>query len=341
MAARRTRTGKVTRRRTTTRRKPVARRKVSRNPRPRRRRVTAVNPRPRRRAYRSRSNPAELMELAALGNPAALSAAQRRKLVKLYRKYPGYQVAAMTGRSMGTISKYVRKAGYKMKKGRRPKNFKLSGKSRKSKSKSKSYKRARRVISLRVPKSAKKLRMEFNPAFSWQQLKDSAKTGGIAIAGFAGASFLTNLIAGKAEGSGTNLSVGPVKGSSVVAIIIAGLAPFIPIHSKYKEFILSGIWINAFSRLLLDVVPAESGLRKYIPTSLGDFGGLALPPTYEFGAPAMQPYLRNRGVGMYTDNPVQVPYQDTFDIGTQVTGAGLSYYRDNGMGLYDEMSPYA
>jgi hypothetical protein len=154
--------------------------------------------------------------------------------------------------------------------------------------------RKSRTLKFRVPAGAKygALKVAFNPAFSWEQLKTSAVAGLWGIGGFAVASFLTNTFAPKLKSGGLGLTLGAVTTDSIVATLIAAAVPFLPIHFKGKDALIAGCWVNAFARLAKDVLPTQTGITKYLPSSLGDFAQLS-----SYGTAPGQIATYNPGMG--------------------------------------------
>ena len=337
----RVRRSRKTRRATTHRRRTVVV-----NPKPRRRRryarrasVYAPNPRRRvvhrrRRSYRK--NPAELMELGSLlANPRMSKKGKDYAEAMLRTGMSPTQVAKSLRYSPGTIYRFAEKRKMRKHHYRRTKKRAVSRKKktpRRTTHRKKSRRgRASRILRFRVPRgrSVGKVRVEFNPRFSWMQLKESATSGVFAIAGFAASSLLTNIIASK---FGTGLTLGPLKSPTVIATLVAALLPFIPIQFPRKEMIVAGAFTHAFARLIRDVIPTSAGIQGHLPGTLGEFAGLM-----SLGQYGSQGYVDPRsltGQGM-PNSPYFGLYQDT-SMGTYIPEQTNLNEDPYGMGMYPD-----
>jgi hypothetical protein len=323
------------------RRRSASGRFVKGNPR-RKRRAVAMNPAPRKNprrrrptARRSYRNPAELMELA---NPAFTAREKALALSYLQKGISSTKIAYMLGYAPSTIRKFAIAHGlgpkYKKHKSRgkkrgRPKGKKKGKKVGRPKGKrGKKYTRKMRTMYLKIPRKASRGRLQiaFNPMNRvMANMKEGAIIGAWAGLGFVGSSFLTNLINGKLTSSGTNLKLGPLLGSSIVAVGVAMLVPFLPIQHDRMKLVIAGSWMNALSHLVRDIVPTGSGIQKYLPTTMGDFAAL---PMLNYGQPSY-------ALGGYS-NPANTS-EETFDVGDEVVGEaepGMEYYQD-GVGDID------
>jgi hypothetical protein len=309
--------------------------------------VMAVNPSRRkarkvvaRKTYKRRTNPAELLELAM--NPKRKARRVYRKTRKVYprgtrranprgikvtpkqkqrirkyakRRYGARAVARKMGLSqseMYRISKFVR--------GKHKKFYHR----RKTSKKARTYKRRRtQSLKFKVPSGAKygALKVAFNPAFSWAQLKSGATAGLWGVGGFAASSFLTNAIGPKI---GTGLNIGPVSTKTVVATLIAAAVPFLPVHFKGKDNLIAGCWINAFARLAKDVLPENMGITQYLPATLGDFSQLAVYQPNAMGDMAAYTPL----MSTYQPNVAQYGPPREGEMGVETDGLGDSVNGD-------------
>jgi hypothetical protein len=201
------------------------------------------------------------MELAAL-NP--LGAKKKRAIGKAL--HAGWPMRKITHK-YHVKAKTVRRHSYKVARRATYKSLKSAATYRRKHHKM----RNRYTIPFRVPKSAHagKLMVAFNPAWSFKTMKESAMVGAYTIVGFAGASFLTNLVSNKVTAV-QKLAIGPFQSKSIVSTIIAAVLPFVPLHFKGKDNVIAGAWVAAFANLLKDILPAGSAIAGYLPV-MGDF----------------------------------------------------------------------
>lgn len=263
------------------------------------------------RKHHYRRNPG-IEELIGLGliNPARLTPAQKEKLRTYYghgRKQ--YEISAMTGHAGSTIRKYTKGVGMKKRKGYK-KHHRKPGRPRKYHKRTKKYHRRRWTRVLRIPKGSKKLRIRWNPGESMGSLKRSATLGFYGLLGYVGAYFLSKLIGSAINKNGTTsgLTLGPLTSDTVVSIISALAFPFLPIHFAEKDYVMTGVWINAFARVGKDVLPAGSTLQSAmpLPSGLGGLGWPTLPAPYEEYEGQQFPGAEETGVypeqGIYSED---------------------------------------